>query len=107
MLITLVNYLTGNNNGLLKAEMSEFFSRNESESEYYSEIRNFSNPNPNIIGDLKNNLNIFESLKRFEYLNVIKYYLHMPQKKICTNAQLATMSKGRYQARSHLKQSFW
>ena len=25
----------------------------------------------------------------------------------CVNAQLATMSNGRYQARSHLEQSFW
>ena len=44
----------------------------ESESEYYSSIRKFSNPNPNIIRDFKKDSNIFESLKRFEYSNIIR-----------------------------------
>ena len=53
------------------AEMIESFFLDESESEYYSSIRKFSNPNPNIIRDFKKDSNIFESLKRFEYSNII------------------------------------
>ena len=37
------------------------------ESKYYSYIRKFSNPNPNIIRDFKKDSNIIESPKRFEY----------------------------------------
>ena len=47
--------------------MIESFFLAESESEYYSSIRKFLNPNPNIIRDFKKDLNIFESLKRFKY----------------------------------------
>ena len=43
----------------------------ESESEYYLSIRKFLNPNPNIIRGFKKDSNIFETLKRFEYLNII------------------------------------
>ena len=44
----------------------------ESESEYYSYIRKFSNPNPNIIRDFKKDSNIFEPLKKFEYSKIIR-----------------------------------
>ena len=54
------------------AEVIESFFLAESESEYYSSIRKFSNPNPNIIRDFKKGSNIFESLKRFEYSNIIR-----------------------------------
>ena len=53
-------------------EVIESFFLDESESEYYSLIRKFSNPNPNIIRDFKKDSNIFESLKRFEYSNIIR-----------------------------------
>ena len=56
----------------LVAEVIESFFLAESESEYYSSIRKFSNPNPNIIRDFKKDSNIFESLKRFEYSNIIR-----------------------------------
>ena len=52
--------------------MIESFFFDESESEYYSYIRKFSNPNLNIIRDFKKDSNIFESLKRFEYPNFIR-----------------------------------
>ena len=52
--------------------MIESFFFDESESEYYSLIRKFLNPNPNIIRDFKKDSNIFEPLKRFEYLNIIR-----------------------------------
>ena len=52
--------------------MIESFFFDESESEYYSYIRKFSNPNLNIIRDFKKDSNIFESLKRFEYSNIIR-----------------------------------
>ena len=52
--------------------MIESFFLYESESEYYSLIRKFSNPNPNIIRDFKKDSNIFESLKRFEYSKIIQ-----------------------------------
>ena len=55
-----------------KTEMIESFFLAESESEYYSSIRKFSNPNPNIIRDFKKDSNIFESLKRFEYSKIIR-----------------------------------
>ena len=57
---------------VLKSEMIESFFFDESESEYYSLIRKFSNPNPNIIRDFKKDSNIFESLKRFEYSKIIR-----------------------------------
>ena len=60
--------------------MIESFFLDESESEYYSYIRKFSNPNPNIIRDFKKDSNIFESLKRFEYSNIIRiihFYLNI------------------------------
>ena len=50
--------------------MIESFFFDESESEYYSYVRKFSNPN--IIRDFKKDSNIFESLKRFEYSNIIR-----------------------------------
>ena len=50
----------------------QIFFFDESESEYYSLIKKFSNPNPNIIRDFKKDSNIFESLKRFEYSNIIR-----------------------------------
>ena len=54
------------------SEVIESFFLAESESEYYSSIRKFSNPNPNIIRDFKKDSNIFESLKRFEYSKIIR-----------------------------------
>ena len=54
------------------SEMIKSFFLAESESEYYSSIRKFSNPNPNIIRDFKKDSNIFESLKRFEYSKIIR-----------------------------------
>ena len=62
------------NNGkyILLTEVIESFFLAESESEYYSSIRKFLNPNPNIIRDFKKDSNIFESLKRFEYSSIIR-----------------------------------
>ena len=37
-----------------------------------SEVRKFLNPNPKIIQDFKKDSNIFKSLKRFEYSNIIR-----------------------------------
>ena len=54
------------------SEVIESFFLAESEPEYYSSIRKFTNPNPNIIRDFKKGSNIFESLKRFEYSNIFR-----------------------------------
>ena len=64
----------------------ESFFFDESESEYYSLIRKFSNPNPNIIRDFKKDSNIFESLKRFEYYsnNSVIFEQNVENKKLKT-----------------------
>ena len=54
-----------------QTEMIESFFFDESESEYYSLIRKFSNPNLNIIRDFKKR---FEHIRIFEKVRIFEYY---------------------------------